>query len=322
MSLDMAPEALEGLRGIEDVPPASTANAGLAPIQLDDFLALNIPPRPNLLSPWLREKSVSMLYAPRGVGKTWTALSVAYAVASGGSFLRWTAPKAVPVMYLDGEMAAGDLQDRLSRIVSKAPNRSPADLRVVAADLSEDGLPCLATEAGQRAVINALGDTKLVVVDNIATLVRVSKSNEAESWAPVQNFALRLRRRGVSTLFIHHSGKSGDQRGTSAKEDVMDSVVRLTRPDDYDPAEGARFTVEYTKARGFYGEDATSFEARLNAATGEWETSDPAPGKEEQILDLALDGKLTQRQIAERAGCSVGYVNKVLSGQKRSGAYR
>lgn len=319
---DFAPEVLEAERGIEDVPPASSAKAGLAPIALDDFLALKIPKRPHLLSPWLREKSVSMLYAPRGVGKTWTALSIAYAVASGGSFLRWTAPKPAPVLYLDGEMAAGDLQHRLAQIVAKTPNPRPADLRVVAADLSEDGLPCLATEAGQRAVIDALGETKLVVIDNIATLVRVSKSNEAESWAPVQNFALRLRRRGVSTLFIHHSGKSGDQRGTSAKEDIMDSVVRLTRPDDYDPGEGARFTVEYTKARGFYGEDATSFEAKLNATTGEWETSDPVQGKDERILDLALDDSLTQRQIAERVGCSAAYVNKVLKAQKYTGSVR
>lgn len=320
--LQPSPEALEAELGIEDVPPASTAKAGLAPIQIDDFLALKIPPRPHLLSPWLREKSVSMLYAPRGVGKTWTALSVAYAVASGGSFLRWTAPKPAPVLYLDGEMAAGDLQDRLSRIVDRADARRPADLRMVASDLSEDGLPCLGTDAGQRAVMDVIRDAKLVVIDNIATLVRTSKSNEVDSWAPVQRFALALRRKGVSTLFVHHSGKSGDQRGTSAKEDVMDSVVRLTRPDDYDPAEGARFTVEYTKARGFYGEEAGSFEAKLNAATGEWETSDPAPSKDERILDLALDDSLTQRQIAERVGCAVSYVNKVLKEQRRTGAVR
>ena len=35
-----------------------------------------------------------MIYATRGTGKTWVALSIAYAVASGGSFLNWKAEKA------------------------------------------------------------------------------------------------------------------------------------------------------------------------------------------------------------------------------------
>jgi len=30
-----------------------------------------------------------MLYAPRGIGKTFVALGVAYAVASGGALFKW-----------------------------------------------------------------------------------------------------------------------------------------------------------------------------------------------------------------------------------------
>ena len=38
------------------------------------------------------------------------------------------------------------------------------------------------------------------------------------------------RRRGMAVLLIHHAGKSGDQRGTSAREDIMDTVISLRRP--------------------------------------------------------------------------------------------
>lgn len=313
----LTPEAMEAERGIVEVPVTKPGKPSLQPMALDAFLAMKIPPRSHLLAPWLREKAVTMLYAPRGIGKTWTSLGIAHAVATGGTFLRWRAPQAAPVLYLDGEMAAGDLQERLAKIVDRAGASSrPADLRIVAADLTEDGLPCLATDAGQRAVIDAMGNARLVVIDNIATLVRAAKTNEAESWMPVQRFALALRRKGVSTLFVHHSGKSGDQRGTSAKEDVMDSVVRLSRPDDYDPAEGARFTVEYTKARGFYGNDAEPFEAHLDPGTGEWSTSRPAQTNEDRIVELALDSTRTQRDIAEKVGVSVSYVNKVLQARR------
>ena len=72
-----------------------------------------------------------------------------------------------------------------------------------------------------------------------------------------------LRRRGITVLLIHHAGKSGDQRGTSAREDIMDTVISLRRPREYSMAEGARFEVHLTKARGILGDDAKPFEANL-----------------------------------------------------------
>ena len=39
------------------------------PVGLQDFLALEVPPREMLLAPILPERSLSMLYAPRGIGK-------------------------------------------------------------------------------------------------------------------------------------------------------------------------------------------------------------------------------------------------------------
>jgi len=37
----------------------------------------------------------------------------------------------------------------------------------------------------------------------------------------VQGWLLVLRRRGISVMVIHHAGKSGLQRGTSRREDVL-----------------------------------------------------------------------------------------------------
>ena len=76
----------------------------LQPVGLNEFLALDIPPRAMLLSPILPERSLSMLYAPRGVGKSWLGISIGLAVASGGSLLRWDAPRPRRVLYVDGEM--------------------------------------------------------------------------------------------------------------------------------------------------------------------------------------------------------------------------
>src|SRR4051812_24412513 len=53
-------------------------------IALDAFLSLSIPAKSMLLAPWLPEKGLALVFAPRGVGKTHFALGVAYAVASAG----------------------------------------------------------------------------------------------------------------------------------------------------------------------------------------------------------------------------------------------
>jgi putative DNA primase/helicase len=103
----------------------------------------------------------------------------------------------------------------------------------------------------------------LLILDNLSSLTAVARDNEAESWSPIQEWLLKLRRRGIAVLIVHHAGKGGQQRGTSRREDVLDTCISLRRPADYSPAEGARFEVHYEKHRGFYGADAEPFEAKL-----------------------------------------------------------
>ena len=124
-------------------------------------------------------------------------------------------------------------------------------------------MPDLSLPEAQSLYAPLIADRDLVIVDNLSTICRSVKENEADSWVPVQNWALKLRRQGKSVLFIHHGGKSGQQRGSSRKEDVLDTVIALRRPPDYSADQGARFEVHFEKSRGFYGPDAEPFEAWL-----------------------------------------------------------
>lgn len=287
----------------------------LAPINIKNFLARDFPPREQLLSPWLPAKGLSMVFAPRGVGKTHFALAVAYAVASGSGFLKWAAPKPRRVFLLDGEMPAAALQERWREIV-KAGATEGIDIededaiRILSADLCEFGIPDLSTEAGQKQLEPLLGDADLIVVDNLSTICRSGKENESESWGSVQAWALAQRRAGRSVLFVHHAGKGGEQRGTSKREDVMDSVVKLSHPDDYTPEDGARFSISFTKSRGFFGRDAESFEASMR--DGRWTWKDIADALIVQARMMAAEG-MTQRQIAKELGCSAAKVNRMLA---------
>src|SRR5438128_11849314 len=70
----------------------------------EKILTANLPPRDMILDPILSTKSLAMIYAPRGVGKTHMALGIAWAAASGGTFLKWQAERPRQVLYIDGEM--------------------------------------------------------------------------------------------------------------------------------------------------------------------------------------------------------------------------
>lgn len=47
----------------------------------------------------------------------------------------------------------------------------------------------------------------------------------------MQTWLLALRRRAIASLVLHHSGKGGDRRGTSKREDVMTQVLRRSESD-------------------------------------------------------------------------------------------
>src|SRR6516164_5313538 len=110
----------------------------LQAVGINEFLALDIPPREMLLAPILPERSLAMLYAPRGLGKSWLALSIGLAVASGAPHLRWSAPRQRNVLYVDGEMPLVSLQERLKAIAVPFGTNIPNDaFRILAADQIE-----------------------------------------------------------------------------------------------------------------------------------------------------------------------------------------
>jgi putative DNA primase/helicase len=271
------------------------------PITGADLLRMDIEPRQLLLAPYLPAAGSAMLYAPRGCGKTWVSLSMAYAVASGGAALNGRATEPRRVLYIDGEMPLTSLQERLGAVAMGMQRNLPSDeyLQFLPADHYRDGLPDLACPEGRELVEELAEGMALVVFDNLSSLARY-KENEADSWQPIQDLVLSLRRRGVSSLLVHHAGKSGQQRGTSRREDVLDTVIALRRPDEYEAAEGARFHWHYEKARGFMGEDAAPFEGRLILEDGaaRWEVKPLTASRKEMAVEMLGAGMKVAEIIA------------------------
>jgi hypothetical protein len=146
----------------------------LRPLTAAEFLRLDLPPRALLLDPWLPTQGLAMIHSVRGIGKTYLALGIAYAVSAGGGLLGWRAPMPRRVLYLDGEMPAAAMRRRLAAIIAGYDGEPPAldYLRLLTADIIDGGLPDLGTEAGQAEIDAAIGDAELIVVDAVIQLRR------------------------------------------------------------------------------------------------------------------------------------------------------
>jgi putative DNA primase/helicase len=282
-------------------------------LSMQEVLAMEFTPREFLLEPWLETESLAMLHAARGVGKTRLMMAIAYAVANGQAFLNWNCGRAARVLYVDGEMPGRLLQKRLQLL-----GPCCSELMLVSRDIllrAGTQLPDLAEPEGRAFLDKVIAEDKseLVVLDSLSTLIRSGMENEAESWVPIQDWMMQHRFRGRSIVLVHHEGKSGKPRGSSKREDVLDTIVRLQEEED---ANGqAVMKLSFTKRREFAAEAAPPMLLRLSLDTGTavWSYENEHDDKRRaQILELHGQGK-SQTDIAKEVKLSQSQVSRILA---------
>lgn len=298
------------------LPQPARPEKRLVAVTAGQLLSMEVPPREMILGPIIPEQGLAMIHAPRGIGKTHVSLMIGRCVATGGTMFgrKWTSEKPHKVLFVEGEMSLSAIQERLGKLVSsEEKGLVDENLLFITPDMQTKCIPDLTMPEGQQAIEEHLEGIKLIILDNHSSLCRLGRENESESWVPVQEWFLKLRKQGISVLLIHHSNKNGGQRGTSRKEDLLDTVITLRKPDDYKPREGARFQVHYEKARGFCGEEATPFEASLAEEDGKfiWQVQAVDEDVLSKVLELKKTG-MTQREIAQETGLSLSTTNRRL----------
>ena len=168
-----------------------------------------------------------------------------------------------------------------------------------------------------------LDGVDLLIIDNISTLCWAGSDNGAGSWTSMQEWILRLRKQGIAVLLIHHSGKSGEQRGTSRREDVLDTVIGLRRPEDYEPQQGARFEVHVEKSRAHFGDAGRPFEASLTSTDGRgltWSACDLKPSRPRRGGRLVPQRRHRPRRGSPARHCPVERRSAPAEGRRRTGS--
>ncbi len=238
------------LRHLEETMSATRneeASSDLLMPTLGELLDTPIPERQHILRPWLREHESCLLYAATGVGKSLFALTTALAVAGKGSFLGWTPDAKADgsewrVLYVDGEMHIGDIQERARILMDAVPGisrmkahnnlqflaRQQQDPAIDFPEITDTTKP----GGGQERILQKVLDGRfdLLILDNFSTLGRVVDENEASSFDDIQSFLLKLKTEKVATILVHHTGKSGDTyRGSTKLVATFEVMLHLKR---------------------------------------------------------------------------------------------
>src|SRR5258708_4357248 len=277
---------------------------GLSILTAADLLAADLPPRADVLAPVLASDSAALVYGPSGIGKSFFALAVAWAVAAGGSFLGWRAPRPQRGLYVDGELGAASLRERLA-LFGPPPER----LMISAHGLGSGPLLDLSEDAGIVRLMAAWNDPELVVLDALSTLAGLGRG-DPERWDRLQRFLLHQRTHHRAVLMVHHVNRDGELHGTTRRENALDLMVALRRPESQLPegrASGnARFEIHFEKARRHHGAPLTPVLAELETdeagcGRGRW---GPAAASRVESAAALLNRGLSAQQAADALGIS------------------
>jgi len=289
-------------------------------LQFKDFKEMKLPEKRIILNPWIKEQSIILISGWRGVGKTWLALSLLDSITRGKNFGPWETKNPVPCLYLDGEMAGPDIQNRYMELNPNAEDIQPfyiyseyfANLNgVKQANLSDERW-----RAEIKRILLEKG-IKLWVIDNISSLAPGIDENTKKDWDPINKFLIELRFAGITTILIHHTGKEGDQRGTSAREDNIDVSINLKRPVGYSSEEGAKFILSFSKTRISFQQLSAITDTEFELTRDEknkliWLWSPIKKKLKDKILEM-FDHGMSNQEIADAVGKSKGYVSQVKS---------
>jgi putative DNA primase/helicase len=232
-SSDLLIERLNDL--VENPPELKFPSLRTSPddliLSFQAFNQIDSPERKIIISPWLEEGSLILLSSPPGVGKSLFTMEIASSCSDGRDAMNglWSVENPVPVLYIDGEMHWVDLKVR-SELLGL---RKSLVLSKVFYE-NKNGYPPIniADKEGIRDPLTAYileREIKLLILDNIYSLVVGLDHNFERQWSPINQWLISLRNKGIALIIVHHTGKKGDQLGTSSRKFNIDYSFMLEK---------------------------------------------------------------------------------------------
>lgn len=213
-------------------------------VSAEEIRARNIKKPTVLLSPWLREGQITIMYAGYGVGKSLLTILIGYVLGlkkddyteEKAEIGEWQVKNPTGCLYIDGELGEQEMEERIGQY--EWLGRQQRDFRIKVLSVPEYQLATedtfyLSDKRNQQKIIRWLQahpTYKLVVLDSASTLFGLVDENDNSEWNNKINPFLRdLRALGVAGILLHHAGKERKRglRGASSMGAMAQNIFRL-----------------------------------------------------------------------------------------------
>jgi hypothetical protein len=175
---------------------------------------------PDLIS----NSSLNVFYGEAGSKKTYSALSMAVAVANGKDWLGFHTKKC-PVLIIDEESGEKRLSRRLNETMKGAECTASGQIFYTCLEGVKLDKAQSAKDV-ESAIIQT--NARLVIIDALADIMD-GDENSKKDVQPVMNALRKIADNTDSAiLLIHHSNKSGGYRGSTVIKASSDLMVQVT----------------------------------------------------------------------------------------------
>jgi hypothetical protein len=173
----------------------------------------------------------------------------------------------------------------------------------------------LVDEGSKAPIIEFAIENKIDVMlfDNLATLSDgLADENDAAAFQALNNLVVALKRVGVATVLVHHTGKQKDAktyRGSSNLNTVLEGTVRLEAVEG--PKDGARFRLVVDKNRN--GEDLEADGKTMVLREGRWVFEEDAHENAQVVIEAIKTRRYpTQKDVGDALRLSQPTVSKAI----------
>ena len=285
---------------------------------------------PYVIEPFLRRRSWALLTGEEGTGKSFLAMALSSAIATGGKlFANWKIKqrKATVLYIVDSEMTDEIIRERMTifKKLYHGCNENFLIEQVKNLNLLEDGMDKI-----EKRILkgSASGKTvEILVLDHLLKLTGFH-GDEDENWPKIRDWIEQLNERGLTVLLLHHEYAGQRMLGTRLIAADAPARVHLDIVKHSDNAK-IQFLVSIVKNRGgmlqrnpmsvYLHLGKRPFWTLTEAKSTETNEGDKldfrhmsADERKSKIIELRKDGK-TNKQVAECLQCSESSVEKIVS---------
>ena len=310
-------------------------NRTIAFNDLTSFLTTDFPKPSYIIEPLVSDQSIVQIVGASGVGKTMFGLAIAGAISTGNGLLGMPSINgARPVLYVEGELPASDIQIRVNGMFNAIERKCDPKMFYVSSlqqqlKINNKGFTPIQFEQGLIEIENAIvqikertGKMPVVFIDNISCLAGGLKENDADAWSPIINKFVKWKNMGSTVFYFHHLNKGNDSSGSTMQHRTIDMVIRMRKPDNKQKIktfeeQGVQAIVDFPKWR-LHDNSKYAQEHMLICEDWKWQKMPVLKADEVDIIKL-LKSKMDVKDISKELDIPAASIYRKINKLKNEG---